>query len=341
MRMQRKAIGILVLVLAIPTVAIAQNPPDNGPVSVDTPNDKWVLGNYYNVVPDPILSGKMRVRINLRSTAPVIEGELDCNPAGERGEVVAKRAVDALCTDAVSSGLFCTGINLNTGATATGSAACAATFAPTTNSVYITCKTLDNVLLSLSRLANDYKFNVLTSGTRPTGGTQVVGFQTDCGNTIAEDLWPWVMVQLVPNDVDGTVSYDVYYPAGGTTPLSFSVNTALYDSADLEDLHEAIEAGLNGLGLGLNAEAISGDTAKGYSKLVDPSKGWWVVIRNAKAKITEIRSHPLKGQSSEIQTGDPWNIPTLSEWGIFFVVALLLATGYWMLRRRKQAAGRA
>ncbi len=344
MRMERKAIGILVLVLAIPTVVIAANgtPPDNGPVSVDTPNDKFISGFYYNVVPATGAAGTMRVRINLRARAPLIEGELDCNPApqdGERGEEIAKRSVDALCYDAVTSGNYtCSGIR-DFSVPCAGIACCDPAFAASYQSIGITCKTLTNVSFTLSRLANDDEFNVLTSGTYPTGGTQVVAIQTDCGNTIGEDLWPWVLVQLLPNGVDGAVTYNVYYPAGGTTPRSFTVNTDDYPTS--EALHNAIAAGFTGLGLGLNVASINADSARGYSPLIDSLDGWWVVIRNAKEKITEIRSSSLDGQSSVIQTGDTWNIPTLSEWGIFFVVALLLATGYWMLRRRKQAAGRA
>lgn len=342
MRTQRMAVWILVLVLAIPTVAIAQNPPDYGPVSVDTPNDKNVGGIYYNVVPATDPSGTMRVRINLRSRIPWIEGELVCNPSpndGETGQTIAKRSVDALCTNAVNSGNFtCSGVR-DFSVPCAGIACCAESFAAPSQSVGITCKTVDNVSFTLSRLANDVEFNVLTAGAGPSGGTQVVAFQTHCGNTIGKDLWPWVLVQLLPNGVNGVVSYDVYHPQGGTNPRSFSVDTSAYSTS--KALHDAIAAGFSGLGLGLQVESQDGASARGNSPLLNPDDGYFVVIHNAKAKVTEIRSRALEGQSSEIQTGDRWEIPTLSEWGMIFVVALLMATGYWMLRRRKQTTGRA
>jgi len=332
MRMQRMAIWILVLVLAIPTVAIANG--SAGPVSVDTPNDQ--PGGLLNV---PVgASGQMEARIQVRAQVPVVKGTLTCDPAGETGKAVAARFVDALCANAELNDFICVGSKNPFPGVPCGPAPlpnCCNGFTTPADSVGITCTigTMGN--FTLFRQANDFTFDVSEAGASPSGGTAAVTSSTNCGNTIGEDLWPWVIVQLLPNGVNGDVTYTVYHEQGGANPRSFSVDTGDYSTS--KALHDAIAAGFISLDLDLNVVSVDGPNARGFSPLLEPSDGFFVAIRNAKIKVTEIQSRALQGQSSEIQTLDTWAIPTLSEWGMIFVVALLLATGYWMLRRRKQA----
>lgn len=110
----------------------------------------------------------------------------------------------------------------------------------------ITC-TKAGTGFSITRLNTQVSFTVAPTG---TDKIQALNCRTPSGNTHGDDLLERVIVRLEPNGVQGNVVFRVHHVQGGQNPRSFTVNTTgLSDQA----LHDAISAGFDGMGLGLDA----------------------------------------------------------------------------------------
>jgi hypothetical protein len=191
---------------------------------------------------------------------------------------------------------------------------------------------------------------------------KLVGVQhsTNAGNTVADDVLPETVLQVDPvNEVennpptgpvrtDGNVTVTVV-PLSGS-PQSVVVNTT---GKTQDQIHNDIANALNALPvIGLNAVAGSAEQnaplfwralhdAKAHSDTYQRFRNGPVVrVRNAGQKLLRIE---LKGQPGQFlgQSGfdESLVIPTLGEWGMFALTLLLLASGYWLLRRRRAQAG--
>jgi hypothetical protein len=319
--MNRKTIGkVLVLAslaLFCPVALQAQT------ASEHFPNDDG--GFNVQVVGEMTVSLKVLGLQQIKTT-----DVLDAAPP-TAGDAVAVSAVNKLCTAALASGLFCNG---TIPAACAGAGCCAAVAAGGGQSVEC-----DTIAGAGPPFGNGFIYNrpfLATSFTvSPTPGgnkLQTLNCRTNAGNTHGPDLLPRVNVQLQPNGVAGSVVFRVTHSQGGANPRTFTITNAstLSDAA----LHDAIAAGYNAMGLGLNARAVR------FPASFDPdafSAGNAVEVTYTtatQATLQQFEVDAQRGQIVALETLDPAEVPGTSTWAVALLIGLLLASSVWLLRRR-------
>jgi len=151
----------------------------------------------------------------------------------------------------------------------------------------------------------------------------------------AGDLLDETLVRLDPGGTNGVVTFLVTHTQGGTNPRQFTVNTT--GLTDVQ-IHTAIQNGYNSMGLsGLEAKLKTPAEIIKISAKPGNFGGYGVLLTHP-ATITEIEVAPVTGQEALIEmVGLPLTtVPTMSEWGIVALIATLLLSGFWMLRRRQR-----
>lgn len=248
------------------------------------------------------------------------------------GPTVAAKAANALCSAAVASGFACRTIAAPTGTCSTdvGPAATCAEAAAGVAS-YIVCSSgapaTDRFTIKRD-VAHDDRFNVTACfATNPIKKHEVV--RTD-GGMLKADLLASVLLRYEPDGVPGNVDFNAV-GAPGPGPNPFTVNSV--GKSDLE-FHQAVCNGFSAIGVPASLR-----TSADNGRFLDspPSSGYFVELFHP-ASVTDIIATPATtGPNLTMQMdGAPTGIPTLSEWGMAILIAILLITGAWMLRRRQR-----
>ncbi len=174
---------------------------------------------------------------------------------------------------------------------------------------------------------------------------QALNYDHSSGASITEDLLSRYCLRVDRGNpaVDGNVNFTVRYfrpdlgPPGGPQVVSFTVNTSGKNDTEL---HQAIVDGFTNLGLGLELGVMDEPGMK--CVFDDTFNGPLVSIWNLFERgVREVGIDGLPGQRIVAETNsDPQQgeIPTLSEWGLILLVALLSVSALWMLRRRREAS---
>jgi hypothetical protein len=231
--------------------------------------------------------------------------------AGETAEVVADNAATALCNAVdARAGWVCGG----------GPCSFPAAVVSCTNAG-------EGLSIDISQINATRKVEVV--------GAAVVGLHTKtvAGNTIGKDLLEQVLVRVDPNSHPGNVQFTVTGATGGPNP--FTVNTTgLSDTA----LHAAIAAGYNALNVKAelttdSSQSIAPGNFNGSFVLVGypPTvTGFLVSGQPGQILVMETNSDTDTGTGATV-------VPTLGEWGMLIVIALLVLSAIWMMRRRQKA----
>jgi hypothetical protein len=111
-----------------------------------------------------------------------------------------------------------------------------------------------------------------------------------------------------------------------------------------EEIAQATCLGFSNAGLTANAE-----NPANIGRFVDPPSAGWFVELKPPTSVTEIGVTPhstgttlatqpnlTMQQGAAQEGGTVGSVPTLNEWGMGILVAILLMTGVWMLRRRQR-----
>ena len=175
----------------------------------------------------------------------------------------------------------------------------------------------------------------------PITDAVITNFQHDstAGNTVSDDLLHRYILRVEPAPsgvrTDGLVTISFLTDANDPN----SAVTVSQDTTGLSDLqlHSAIAAQMNALGIGLNAHVLNRSNAEQFSFAPTDLKGYFIHIPNMTS--TGVEAVTTAGQAGQLiiaeTVGNPSGIPTLSEWGILALIALLLTIGTWMALRRR------
>ncbi len=201
------------------------------------------------------------------------------------GAEVAAAGTNPVCEAALAAGYLCP-TTAPCPCTATGAGGFFETFA------YGATPGFD-----LFKAAGDPKF--LVAPTVP-GDLNALNHNTNAGNSIGTDPLPTYMVRVDKGAVDGVVNFSVKHFQGGADPRTFNVDTTgLNDLA----LHQAIETGFEGLGLGLDAIVHPATEASSYSFAPEALNGYFVELSNTAVK-TGRQDHRRRARGPEHGGGD-------------------------------------
>jgi len=253
-------------------------------------------------------------------------------PACSTGTTVATSAANALCEAVIASGISCfTAAGAGAAGTCTAHVApiapggCAAAFA---------IANVDNVVCDAGGAAGD-EFDIRQTGgtirfaVLPCSANTVDKFQLsrNQGGWTTEDLLDSVLIRVDPDGAPGNVTFNVV-GAPGPGPSTFTVSTALGDLA----FHQGVRDGF--LAAGVAAIVLPPDQ---IGRFVDPPSTGNFVEVSYLSNVTEFEVRPATvGPNVTVQMDDVFPMPTMSEWGMAILTALLLVTGVWMLRRRRR-----
>ena len=337
MKRQRYLVGLLVLVMCVPALVHAQS------VSVDTPNDIASPLPAHNV-PGAGNAGAMKLIVSMTGPNGVLP-KVDTGAGGigltggDSGQNVASQAANRVCITAVAmAGYACSGLlNLNIATPCVGGNGLAndcCNQAAATRVDYNCTQGNPAGGISVSRVQNDTKFLISAYNGAPGSVLKGVNKQTSAGNTVGTDMLPSYPVGIIPNGVGGVVTFRVFHGQGGTNPRTFTVSTTGF-LGDPVGLANAIVAGFQGTGLGLQAEALGPPHA--LRLYTDNSVEFQtsVPVRLASTNtLTEIQVSGLPGQTIVQETNAVSVVPALSPRGVAALVVTMLFASLWFLRRQ-------
>jgi len=340
-KMNKAWILAVSLLLLAPTSLLAQDA-----ASKDFPNDKDANTNNVALA----ASGTMRFRLQLNGPMPDVDtGTIPFALGGHTGAAVAAAGVNALCLAAVNANYLCHGVlsvtlpaGCNGGLTGAGGVlkpalgfdACCAAVAGDTVAIYCDSGALFGPRFKIDRTSGVIPENfMIAAAAADLKSAKALHHTTNAGNTVASDILPQYCVRVDRGSpaVDGNINFSV---VGGPSAGSFGVNsTGLSDEA----LHNAIAAGFKALPSG-GLTAVLLPNAAGKCRSASNFQGPTVFLPNVQAKnVTRIAAGGVPDQIVSAETSVPGgNIPTLSEWGLIFLAAILSISALWMLRRRRQ-----
>lgn len=170
------------------------------------------------------------------------------------------------------------------------------------------------------------------------------------GNPVQIDLFPDYLLQVDRNGVvNGNLTVTVDPVAPGA-PQSFTINTLTKTIDQLSDEIATNLSNLTGSGLEdleVNVDVTPGNSLSQQLSLQDPAGNGEPRLRFANAKVVHIHNASRFIERITVQGEDghlvrqenfapPDATPTLNEWAMLSVALLLLASAYWLLRRRRQ-----
>ena len=307
MKMVHGLAFLMLGIAALPTVA--QAAPQGGG-SEHFPNDAACGGPLCNVDSPCIGCGPaaLDVRLHVAGEASPKTATAALN-AGDTGGVVADAAATALCT----------AFDVTPEWVCTPGCVFPANVVTCTNAG--TGKAID-----FSQISGTFSFSVVpgNADTRLNG----LHCDTDAGNTHGPDLLDKVFIRVNANSHNGNVVFTVTgAPGPGLNP--FTVNTT--GKTD-QQLHDEIRQGYAAIGLGAILHTASDATLS-----IAPSNfnGYFLEVLYP-ASVTQFEVNGQPGQILTTETnGTATSVPTISEWGMVSLVAILLLTGFWMLRRQR------
>ncbi len=276
---------------------------------------------------------------------------VDVNPF-DAAATLAMKSANAICNEAVDSNYSCSGSSGGTFCNDPPSIPTATDCCDDLASgilMHVTCQiTIPQLGLggfTIDRGANATRLDVtpFASGIR----LNALNHSNTSGAKVSTDMLPRFCLRVDrsdPNAPDGNVDFSVRYfrpdlppDPNGQRPVTstFTVNTTGKDDVTL---HQKIVDGFTALGLGLELGVMDSPGMK--CEFDETFNGPLVSIWNVSGSgVVQIGIDGLKGQNIVAETngtGEEGQIPTLSEWGLIFLAALLSVSALWMLRRRKQ-----
>jgi hypothetical protein len=194
-------------------------------------------------------------------------------------------------------------------------------------------------------------FNTFRFSAERCGACTIKKFDADRndGGLLYDDPPATLLIRLDADTTPRPFSVNVAAPgAPGPGPASFTVNVdstpgGANPTTD-EEMHKAICQGLESAGL-----TVVPKPPADIGRFLDPpSAGWFIEVKPL-SSVAEIGFTPQSTavtlatqpnlamqQESVSPLGGPGSVPTLNEWGMGILVAILLMTGVWMLRRRQR-----
>jgi hypothetical protein len=173
-----------------------------------------------------------------------------------------------------------------------------------------------------------------------TGPEKITSLQSrsDAGNTIQTDILPFYILRADPQGVSGNVTVTVF-TSGGGGPFS---NTFFADAASLpnsvadEVFHKLIADWINSVLTGNPARVGVVGNAAHESEVPGDLNGFYVRLPVG-SSVTDISIGGQMGQKtvSETMRNPQSAIPTVSEWGLILLIAMLVLSALWMLQRRR------
>jgi len=310
------------LLLLAPTSVLAQG------ASKDFPNDQ---PGAVNVAVGE--SGTLDIQAIFNRGIPLVStGPIALGAGGVAGNVVAAAAFNAICAATIANPSYTCVDILAPLVNCTIPACCSV--APA-GSLTIDCTYSSGGALNtwrLQKLAASVPPNVEVTPITPGFKLNALHHKTNAGNTVATDILPQLCVRVDrgSSPVNGVINFTV---TGGPSAGSFSVDsTGKTDDA----LHREIGNGFRNLpGGGLATVLLP--NAGGKCQFASAYQGPTVFLPNVHAKqVTRVSVEGVQGQIATAETSTSNNIPTLSEWGLILLAAILAISALWMLRRRSQ-----
>ena len=162
-------------------------------------------------------------------------------------------------------------------------------------------------------------------------------------NDVKADIAGRVLLALIPNGINGTLNMN-FFLQGVTNPKTASVaNVATF--ANSQALATAMANAISGVNVTPPINAIvhpPADASKLSQFPATFSDPYFVEVPNILAVgITDVEMVGLPGQNLTLESVDPTAppvpvpAPTLSFWGLMALMAVLLLSGYWLLRQRR------
>ena len=280
-------IAVAVFLLA-PSVLRAQE------ASFDTPDGSVGCPTVRNVpLVTPGGGAKMIVRV-WPNGLPKVRADVALEPCNE-GYLVALKIMDAIHGDAVGQGYTCSATFGTCGGAVAGGAA-------PRQDWQFTQPSGDGFSLTKFPGAGTTQVHVASMG---NAVLKAINVSTNAGNTCGLDLLPRYLVQVIPSGLNAVVTFRVFHIQGGQNPRTFTINTVLFPDPTL--LINAIKAGFDGLGLGLNTR-VGLSTLASFPEAFVP--GLVVLISNAQmATRFEVQGAP--GQLIASETSFPEGVSGL------------------------------
>lgn len=341
MKIRRAWVPLACLLLAAPSYLLAGPP---GGAGKGFPNDQDA-GAHNIASTVGIGSAQMSMDMHINLGCPAIrtgEFPMPTTTPGEDGADVATESVNQLCAAAIGAGYIVSSL-VPSGCDGTVPNCCTdATTSGTRLQLQKTCgPTVHGMGVPLRVFEIDRDPNATSFIAKPITDAVITSLQHDstAGNTITDDLLHRYILRVDPAPsgvrTDGIVTVSFLTDASDPN----SAVTVSQDTTGLDDLqlHSAIAAQMNALGIGLNAHVLNRTSAEQFSFAPSDLKGYFIHIPNMTA--TGVQVVTTAGQTGQLivaeTVGEPSDIPTLSEWGILTLIALLLTIGTWMALRRR------
>jgi len=233
--------------------------------------------------------------------------------AGTPGSVVADDAATALC-NAIGSGCPSCGAGTFPGA----------------------------VHCTLTNPNNEYNITQIGNTLTVSDGTNfpflsVLSCRTTAGNTHGDAhdnaSMTYVLVRIDPNGHQGNVTVKAFHTSTGANPRTCTIDTT--GQSD-QQIHTEMCDCFASMGLVLNPVVLDNPSLSdvpanfpGYSVRLVPG-----------SNITQFELDGQPGQILTMETNDTVivgvGVPALSEWGMIILIAFLVLSGIWMIRRRQK-----
>jgi exosortase sorting signal-containing protein len=292
----------------------------------------------------------LRTGIKANGLGPIGSLSVDL-VSGEAATVVTNKAAQAQCAAAFASpGATCTVFTAPATVCATGPACCDAYVLSPAALVNTNCTGTGGKGFDMGRAGGGAAVKI--DATPAGAGGSVTHFGVENKNIYpdaATDPGARTLIQIRPGGLTGNITIRVFHTQAGANPriATVVVNSTNNDPGEALALHNAIETALEGIAPALSpaivatthplTEAIAPLTAFGFLK---QASHFTDITNMAAVGITEVEIVVPQGMGfyteASDNTFDQIGIPTLNEWGIVALVALLLLAGY-MLRRRQRA----
>ena len=296
----------------------------------------------------PTVGGTIDVSVKISSPSVTIKtkpGGSALPLAGDTGRIVAAKAAAALCLAAdASPALTCfSGAHDGTFPVALaapcgfdGGAAGAAALQQIATCVETGDPVLtgDGIEIVLPPTGN-FNFYLSLRGTAQfrAGDGLECEMGGGCNGTMSGDLLASHNLRIIPNGVNGVITFNTPGAPGGTGTNPFTVNTT--GKTDFQIQQEICDK-YSAIGIptivhpppSTGGFIDSSSVAGGYS--LESFQG---------PTVTQFDVTILSGQTAVSQvtgSNSAAPVPALSEWGMIILVALLLLGGIWMMRRRQK-----
>lgn len=302
--------------------------------------------HYYAPSPGAGDDDDMGVGLKVLGFTPIHSGPIDL-AAPDAAAAVASKAVNALCraTFATLGPGVCT-------VSTPGAPAPDPCFAPVDDALCcadVTATPAEGLTVVCTSGGHTFGIGRLigTAEFAATSGENIIAnLNTDNRSFYPDfeaDLASKVLLQALPNGINGTLQVVITHTQGGQNPKIATVANLQSGFASNELRQNAIRDAINALSFSPDVVAVThapGDACLPLTYFEGSyNQDYFVEITNAAAAgVTRVRVTGVTGWNMTVEpTENVLDPPALGSWGIAVVVAMLLASGYWLMRRRKGA----